>query len=255
MDDDRLHLVDRDRAARPPACSRSRPRSVPSFSAWSSTAARVLLEDLVALRPGGVLQLEDRLGVEEVELALAAPLVLAAHLELAVGPLGRPGLVGLAVAGGHLGRQHGEADAADAAGRPGEVLVDQRAVEADRLEDLGAGVGGHGRDAHLGHHLEHALAGRLHVVAAGLARRDALEQALGDHVVDGVEGQVRVDRRRAEADEQRHVVHLAGVARLDHQADLGPRLLPHQVVVDGRGQQQRRDGRPVGRWRCGRRAR
>ena len=62
------------------------------------------------------------------------------------------------------------------------------------------------------------LHGRLHVVAARLAGRDTLEQALGDHVVDGVEGEVRVDRRRAVADEQRHVVHLAGIARLDHQA-------------------------------------
>ena len=29
------------------------------------------------------------------------------------------------------------------------------------------------------------------------------------------------------------MVHLAGVPGLDHQADLGPGLLAHQVVVDG----------------------
>ena len=87
----------------------------------------VLLEDLVALGPRGVLQLEDGLGVEEVELALPAPLVLAAHLELAVGQLGRPRLVGLPVPGGHLGGEHRQADAADAADDvPGEVLVDER---------------------------------------------------------------------------------------------------------------------------------
>ena len=216
-----------------------------SFSAWSSTGGGVLLEDGVLLRAGGVLELEDGLGVEEVVLPLAPPLVLPAHLELPVRPLGGPALVGHAVPGGHLGGQHREADAADAAGRAGEVLVDQGAVEPDGLEDLGAGVGGHGRDAHLGHDLEHALAGRLHVVAPGLAGRDALEQPLGDHVVDGVEGQVRVDGGGAVADEQRHVMDLAGVAGLDDQADLGAGLLPHQVVVDGRGQQQRRDGRPL----------
>ena len=38
---------------------------------------------------------------------------------------------------------------------------------------------------------------------------------------------------------------LAGVAGLDHQAHLGAGLLAHQVVVDGRGEQQRRDGRPL----------
>ena len=207
----------------------------------------VLLEDLVALRPRGVLELEDRLGVEEVELALAPPLVLAADLELAVGPLGRARLVGLPVAGGDLGREHRKSDAADPARGAGEVLVDQRPVQADGLEHLGPRVGGHGRDAHLGHHLEHALAGRLDVVPAGLARRDALEKALRDHVVDGVQRQVRVDCRGAVADEQRHVVHLAGVARLDDQAHLGPGLLADQVVVHGRSEQQRGDGCPVDR--------
>ena len=39
----------------------------------------VLAEDLAALRPGGVLELEDRVGVEEVVLAVVAPLVLAPH--------------------------------------------------------------------------------------------------------------------------------------------------------------------------------
>ena len=36
-------------------------------------------------------------------------------------------------------------------GRPGEVLVDDVLVEADRLEDLGAAVALDGRDAHLRH--------------------------------------------------------------------------------------------------------
>ena len=36
-----------------------------------------------------------------------------------------------------------------------------------------------------------------------------------------------------EADEERHVVHLAGVAGLDDEADLGARLLTNQVVVHG----------------------
>src|SRR3712207_6945807 len=47
-------------------------------------AGGVLLEDVVATGPRRVLQPEDRLGVEEVLLAVAAPLVLAAGLELAV---------------------------------------------------------------------------------------------------------------------------------------------------------------------------
>ena len=76
---------------------------------------RVLLEDLVAAGAGGVLELEHRLGVEEVVLALAAPLVLAADLELAVGPLARPVGVGRAVAGRDLGGELVEPDAAELA--------------------------------------------------------------------------------------------------------------------------------------------
>ena len=93
---------------------------------------RVLLEDVVALGPGGVLQLEHRLRVEQVDLALAPPLVLAAELEPAVGTLLGPARMGDGVAGGDLGGDLVEPDAAEAADRAGEVLVDQLLAEADR---------------------------------------------------------------------------------------------------------------------------
>ena len=57
-----------------------------------------------------------------------------------------------------------EADAADARRGPGEVAVDELLLEADRLEDLRAAVALQRRDAHLRHHLEHALVERLDVV-------------------------------------------------------------------------------------------
>ena len=60
-----------------------------------------------------MLQLEHRLGVEEVELALAAPLVLAAGPQVAVGGLLGPVEVGEAVALDRLGGEHVEADAAE----------------------------------------------------------------------------------------------------------------------------------------------
>ncbi len=87
----RLDLVDRhgrQHAGRAAAAARA---GWPGSSDWSSTSLRVLLEDVVALGPGGVLQLEHGLRVEEVDLALAPPLVLAADLALAMGPLGRAG--------------------------------------------------------------------------------------------------------------------------------------------------------------------
>ena len=135
--------------------------------------AGVVLEDVVAAGAGGVLQLEHRLRVEQVVLALAAPLVLAAQLELAVGPLLGTGRVGDGVAGGHLGGDLVEADATETAHGAGEVLVDEVLAEADGLEHLGAGVGRHRRDAHLRHDLQHALAGGLDVAVHGVVGRRA----------------------------------------------------------------------------------
>ena len=202
----------------------------------------VLLEDLVATGTGGVLELEYRLRVEQVHLALAAPLVLAADRQLTMGSLGGPIGVGVAMTGENLLCHDAEADPSEPAGSAGEVLVDHWLCQSDGLEDLCSGVGGHRRDAHLGHDLEHALRGGLGVVLVRLTRADPLEQAGRDHVVDRVEGHVRVHRAGSEADEERHVVDLTGVTALDDQADLGPLLMAHEVLVDSSGQQQRRDG-------------
>jgi hypothetical protein len=86
----------------------------------------------------------------------------------------------------------------------------------------GRRVGGDGRDAHLGHDLEDALAERVDQVADGLLGLDAGEErARADEVLDGLHREVRVDGRGAEADEQGDVVDLADVAGLDQQAHLG----------------------------------
>ena len=87
------------------------------------------------------------------------------------------------------------------------------------------------------------LPARLDVVLHRLVRVHAAEavQVVGDHVLDRLEREVRVDRPGAVADQQRHVVHLAGVAALDDQPDLGALLLADQVVVDRSGQQQAGD--------------
>ena len=69
--------------------------------------------------------------------------------------------------------------------------------------------------------------------------------AVADEVLDRLEGQVRVDRGGAVAEQQRDVVHLAAVAGLDDEADLHAGLLAHQVVVHGRRHQQRRDRRAL----------
>ena len=81
--------------------------------------ARVLLEDRVLAAARRVLQLEHRLRVEQVVLAVAAPLVLAARLELL-----RPHRLAAEralVAQPHFLGDDVDADAADARRRVREV--------------------------------------------------------------------------------------------------------------------------------------
>ena len=66
-----------------------------------------------------------------------------------------------------------------------------------------------------------------------LLGRDAGDRPAADEVLDGLHREVRVDRGGAVADQQRDVVHLADVAGLDDQADLGAGLLADEVVVHG----------------------
>ncbi len=118
--------------------------------------------------------------------------------------------------------------------------------EPDGLEDLRPRVGGDGRDAHLGHHLEDALRGGLHVVVEGLPLREAVDDAVAHHLGDRVEGEVGIDGARPVADEERQVVYLAGLARLHEEGDARSLPLPHEVVVHCGGEQQGGDGGELG---------
>ena len=205
----------------------------------------VLLEDVVAPGAGRMLQQENDFGREQVQLALAPERVLTADVEAAMHPFGRVLRIGAAVSQLDLLGDHVQSDSAELAGRAGEVFVDHVAVQADRLESLCGGVGRDGGDAHLAHHLHHALAERLEVVAHRRGGLDAGELTLADQVLDRLERQVRVDRGGAESDEHGDVVHLAGVTAFDHQRDGGAFLGAHQMVVhrgDGKQGRDRRAG-------------
>src|SRR4029450_5071076 len=84
--------------------------------------------------PDRVLEQRDRLGVPHVVLAIAPPRVDPAPGQQVL-VRARPRAH---VAVERLARQHAQPDAADARRGPGEVTVDQRLLEADGLEDLGA---------------------------------------------------------------------------------------------------------------------
>jgi hypothetical protein len=180
-------------------------------------------------------------GLKRCGARSAAPLVLAADREALVGDDRAVLRVRGAVARGVLLGDDVDPDAAELRDGAGEVLVDEGLAEADRLEGLRSRVARHGRDAHLGHDLEDALAERLDHVLDGLLGRDVREHAAADELLAGLHREVRVDRRRAVADQGRDVVHLADVAGLDDQPDAHPVLGADQVVVHGGEHQQRRD--------------
>ena len=208
----------------------------------------VVLERRVVAGPDRPLERVDGERVEQVVLAVGAVLVLAARRELGVDDR-PPRRVGAVLAGLDLLGHDLDADAADAGRRPGEVLVHEVAVEPDRLEDLGAVVAVDRRDAHPRDGLDDALGRGLAVAVLGRLG-GARDGAQADLVVDRLEGEVRVDRGRAVADEQAEVVGLARLAGLQEQADAAARPGPDEVVVDRR---RRRAGPGSARpSRCGR---
>ena len=141
----------------------------------------------------------------------------------------------------------GQADALDRRRRAEEVAVDELRGQADGVEDLRAAIGLVGRDAHLGHHLEQALADRLDVALDHLLGLDLDRQlAALVHVEHGLEGEIGVDRLGAVAGEAGEMVHLARLAGLDDEPDRGAQALADQVVVHRRGREQRRDRDAVG---------
>ena len=193
-----------------------------------------------------MLQLEDGLGVEQVVLTLPAPLVLAADIGLERPGAGLRPLVRVAMAPGHLLGQLGQTNAAQPARRRPEVPVHKSPFEPDRLEDLGPGVRRDRRDAHLRHHLQHALARGLQVLAEGLPFRNLAQQAVAHHLGDRLEREVGVHRGRAVPDQKGEVVHLPGITALDYEPHPGALLLPHEMVVNRSGEKKRRDRRAGG---------
>ncbi len=240
---DRLHLVERHRLALGPIWT---VRELEQAAQCRELARLVvdelgvLLVDVPALGAGRVLELEHRVGVEEVVLALAAPLVLTAEVEVAVRALVGPWWVREQVTPFALFRDLVEADTGDLRHGTGEVLVDELLVETDRLEHLRAAVRRDRGDAHLRHHLQHALAGGLDVLLHRFVRISATEtvETLRDQVLDRLEREVRVDRAGTVTSEERHVVDLARVAGLDDEPDLRARLLANEVVVHGRREEE-----------------
>ena len=236
-----LDLLDRDR--RPGGLQAEQTAQRRAAHILRVNRARVFLEDRVLPAARRVLQLEHGLRVEEVILAVAPPLVFAAGIQLvdARGLTSERALVAQA----RFLRDDVDADAADARRRVREEPIDELLTQANRLEDLRAAVAGERRNAHLGHHLQDALVERLHVMLDRVLARHARDEAVRDHVVDRLERQIRVHHAGAVAEQQRHMMHFARVARLDNEPAPRARPFAHEVMVHAGRRQQARNRRKL----------
>ena len=200
----------------------------------------VFLEGLVLARTRRVLQLGDRVRRPHVLFAAHAEGVFAAGIE----PVGEHGVVaeGLPVQADGFFHDFEDTDAFHLRRSAGEVLVDQRLLQADGFEDLRAGVGHVGRDAHLRHDLEQALADALDEVLDGLlaglgvARQllQAFQREVGMHGLGAVAG------------EHGEVVRFAGAAGFDDETDARAQPLGNEVLMHRRSGEQRRNGHVFG---------
>src|SRR5581483_4307318 len=183
----------------------------------------IFLKEFVTVGSDGGLQLVNRLRIEQVVLAVVAPLILAARLQdVAIDRTIREGA--------SMPRQGFLGDNLDVrpfnSGRsPGKEFVDEFLRQADRFEDLGAPIALNGRDAHFANDLYNALNGPFEVILASGLVIDPGQQPLPDHVIECFERQVRIYRAAAIADQQREMVHFAWLAGLEDQTNLGARAL------------------------------
>ncbi len=236
----RLHFLDGDRRGRFPDREQAAQRHQP-FGLLVDEL-RVLLEGREVVCASGMLELGDRVRRPHVRFAAHAIGILAARVEMVA--IERRIGVGEPVQAHRFAGDLLEPDALDHRGRAREILVDELRVQPDRFEDLRAAIGLVGRNAHLRHHLEQALADRLDVALDDLLLVDLLRQAVLDVEKRG-EREIGVDRLRAEAREAGEMVHFARTAGLHDEARAGAQPGAHQVVMDRGSRKQGRDGDEV----------
>ena len=145
--------------------------------------------------------------------------------------------------------QHAEADPAHAALGVGEAAVDHLRPQPDRLEDLRPLVGLQGRDPHLRHHLQDALADALpvagHYVVVGTDMVVLVHLSVAPGAPQRLVGEVGVDGVRPVTQQQAVVVHLARFAGLHHKGDARALMRPNQVMVDAACGEQGAEGQAV----------
>ena len=190
-----------------------------------------------------VLQQRHRFGGPGMRFAAQPHRIFAADLERVAQH--RRGSEGVGVATRGLLGDLVEAGAFDRRRSAEEEAVDERARQADGVENLRAAVRLVGRDAHLRHDLQQALVDRLDEALDDLVGADLLGKTRR-HRRQGLEGQIGVDRLGAVAGQAGEMMDFTRFAGLDDEADRRAQPLADEVMMHRRHRQQRGDRDAVG---------
>ncbi len=121
--------------------------------------------------------------------------------------------------------------------RTTETPVNDLVAHADDLEQLRPAVARDGRNTHLRHDFEQALADAAPVAAAELLL--PVDIAARRNVVQRLVDEIRVDRRRAIPDQAREVMRVAGYTGLDEDVGIATEPALNQVMMHGACREQR----------------
>ena len=168
----------------------------------SGTIAGTVKDTTGAVLPGVTVEASSPALIEKTRSAVTDAQGNYRILEL------RPVPIRSGVAGSHLALEGGEADPADRARRAWKAAIDEIGRETDRLEDLGAAIGGDVRDPHLGHDLQHSVLDRVFEALLRLVGGRAIAaQPVGDaHRRNRFECEAGADDVGSVAEQAREVV-------------------------------------------------
>ncbi|GAB5505428.1 MAG: hypothetical protein Rhirs2KO_05910 [Rhizobiaceae bacterium] len=243
----RLHLVERHGLA-PLVCRHvdlEQAANGPGVSTLRVETLRKLGVGLGRVLPHCVLKFGNGVGRPQMRLAAHPVHVLATDIER--GTQQRVGAESTRMTLGCLTGNFLQPDTFDGRRRAGEIFLHEIGLQAHRVENLGAAIGLIGRNAHLGHDLEYALADRLDVARHHLMGIDLRRESAGlVHIEQRVEGEIRVDRLCAEAGQAAEMMHFARLTGFHDQADGGAQALADQVMMNRRCRQKRRYRNAIG---------
>ena len=191
---------------------------------------RILLEDLIAACASGLLEKVDRFRIEEVIFTIIPPMVNSTGVQRIILGFDVPLWIGFAMAHQCFFSDPFDIRSFTTAGSAVEELVHEVGAQADRFENLCAAIGCHGGNPHLRHRFDDAFDRSFEEIIHRLVEGD-IHHVVLDHLVDGFESHVGIDRIRAVADESGEMMHLTGFTSFQDDGNERASARTHQIVM------------------------